>query len=54
MKPKVYTSDFVVNDEERRPIIVITHGKYTFSANDDVRKSWTYEGDMFLQPKGRG
>ena len=39
MKPKVYPSDCVVEGENRRPIIVITHDKYTFSTNDRVRKA---------------
>ena len=54
MKAKDYLVDCVVGGEKYRPIIVITHDKCTFFANDRVRKTWTWEGDTFLQLKGQG
>ena len=36
MKAKDYAVDYIVGDEERRPIIVITHNEYTFSTNNGV------------------
>lgn len=36
MKPKVYSSDCIVNGEKHQPIIVITHDEYTFFANNDI------------------
>ena len=52
IKPKVYPSDCTVGGENRRLIIVITHNKCTFFANNGVRKAWTQKGDAFLRPKG--
>lgn len=40
MKPKVYFLDCVVRGNKQQPIIVITHNKYIFSANDRIRKIW--------------
>ncbi len=51
MKSIKYLSDFVLGGEERRPIIVITHDEFTFSANDIIRRVWTKIGDPFLQPE---
>ena len=34
MLPKVYRDDFAVGGSNQRPIIMITHDKSTFSAND--------------------
>lgn len=36
MKAKIYLIICVVRDNERQPIIIITHNKYTFSTNDRV------------------
>lgn len=54
MKDKTYPPDYAVGGEDRRPVIIITHDKYTFSANDGIRKAWTRIGDTFLRPKDRG
>lgn len=54
MKAKNYPVDCAVGGEKRRPIIIITYDEYTFSANDGVQKAWTWEGDIFLQPKKQG
>ena len=54
MKPKTYPPDCVVEGENKQPIIMITHDKCTFSANDGVKKAWTWERDTFLQPKRWG
>ena len=54
MKPKVYPSDCTVGDNNRRPIIVITHDECIFSANNGIRKAWARKSDTFLRPKGRG
>ncbi len=32
--PKVYLDDYAVGRSDQRPIIMITHDKSTFSAND--------------------
>lgn len=53
IKPKVYVPDCAVDGKNKRPIIVITHDECTFPANDSVKKAWTREGDIFLQPKKR-
>lgn len=34
MKPKTYPKDFAIGGSDRRPIILITHDKSTFNAND--------------------
>ncbi len=36
MKPKVYSSDCTVGGNDRQSIIVITHNKYIFSANNSI------------------
>ena len=52
MKSKVYPSDCAVKGKNRWPIIIITHNKCTFSANDGVCKAWTWKRDAFLRLKG--
>ena len=54
MKAKDYLVDCVIGGEKYCPIIIITHDECTFSANDGVRKAWTWEGYTFLQPKRPG
>ena len=54
MKAKDYPVDCIVEDEECRPIIIINHNEYIFFANNGVQKAWTWERDIFLQPKGWG
>ena len=54
MKVKNYPDNCVVGGDVRRPDIVITHNKCTFSTNDGIQKAWTRIRDIFLQPKGRG
>lgn len=38
IKPKIYPFYYAIRKENQRPIIVITHNKCTFSANDRVYK----------------
>lgn len=52
IKTKDYSVNYVIEGEERRPIIIITYDEYTFSANDGIWKAWTWERDTFLQSKG--
>lgn len=52
MLPKIYPEDCVVPN--RRPIIMITHDKSTFSANNGRQKVWTLDGHSILRPKGKG
>lgn len=40
MKNKVYSDDCQVGDENCRPVIVITHDKCIFSANDGKTHGW--------------
>ena len=40
MKPKEYPPDCVVRGTKRRPVIVITHDKCVFSANNEKRQAW--------------
>lgn len=54
MKAKVYPDDYAVEGQNRRPVIIITHDKCTFSANDGVRQVWTKKRDTYLRLKGRG
>ena len=49
---KYYLSDFVVGDEECRPIIIITHNKCIFFTKNDVWRAWTQISDIFLWLKG--
>ena len=51
MKAKDYPVNCAVGEEERHPIIVITHDEYTFSANDGIGKAWTRKRNTFSQPK---
>ncbi len=53
MKPKTYLPNCVVEDENKQPIIVITHDECIFSVNDGIRKAWTRKRDTFLRSKGR-
>lgn len=54
MKPKVYLSDCAVESKNQWPVIVKTHDECTFSTNDGVWKTWTWEKNIFLQPKRWG
>lgn len=51
MKEKIYPLDCTVGSEKRRLIIVITHDKCTFSANNRIRRARTCKRDTFLRPK---
>ncbi len=51
--PKKYPENCAVGSSNRRPIIMITHDKSTFSANNSRRKVWTFEGHGILCPKGK-
>ena len=53
MKPKEYLFDYSMGGNNWWPIIVITHNKCTFSANNGIWQAWHAEGDLFLQPKSR-
>lgn len=53
MEPKIYLSNCAVNGPNKRPIILITHNKSTFLANDNWHLAWLMEGDVFLRPKKR-
>ena len=39
IKPKVYPLDCIIGGNNWQPIIVITHDKCTFSANDRIQKA---------------
>ena len=54
MKAKTYPSDYAVRGPNERPIVVITHDKCTFSANNNIRKVWIWKRDMFLRSKSWG
>ena len=54
MKPKVYSADCAIGGNNRQPVIIITHDKCTFSANNGIQKAWTQKGVTFLRPKDRG
>ena len=54
MNPKIYPPDCAVGRDNYYPIIVITHDKCIFSANNRIWKAWTPKKDTFLWPKGRG
>jgi len=54
MLNKVYPEDYAVGRPERRPIILVTHDKSTFSSNHGRRQAWTGASRQFLRPKGRG
>ena len=41
MKPKVYLADCVIGGNNWQPVIVITHDKCTFLANNGIQKAWT-------------
>lgn len=51
MKSKVYPPDCAVEGKNHQQIIIITHDKCLFFANDDVQKAWTRERNPFLRPK---
>lgn len=53
MKLKVYFSDWAVRGNNWWPIIVITHNKCTFFANNRIWKAWARKSDIFLHPKGQ-
>lgn len=39
IKPKVYFQDYIIEDNERQPIIGIIYDKYTFSSNNRIQKA---------------
>lgn len=41
MKSKIYPADCAVGKINRQPVIVITHDKYIFLANNRIQKVWT-------------
>ena len=41
MKDKIQSSDYAVYGNDCHLIIVITHNRYIFSANDGIYKAWT-------------
>ena len=51
IKAQDYLVNCAVRREKRYPIIVITHNKYTFFANDGIWKVWTRARDTFLRSK---
>lgn len=54
MKEKNYSANCAVDSCDCRPVIMITHDEYTFSANDEICKAWTQINDTFLQLKRCG
>ena len=40
IKAKNYLRDCVIGDKKWWPIIIITHDKYIFFANDGLQKAW--------------
>lgn len=50
IKDKVYLDDCQVGGTNRRPVIVIIHDDYTFSANDGKTHRWQCKEDTFLCP----
>ena len=42
--PKEYSKDCAMGKSDQKPIILITHDKNTFLANDDCHKVWTMKG----------
>ena len=50
-KPKNYSSDCTIGDNDRKPIIVFTHEKYTFSINNNIYRAWTRVKNTFLWRK---
>lgn len=56
--PKEYLNNYVDNYIVGRPncrlVIMITHNKRTFSANNSHQKIWTLEKHGIFHPKGRG
>lgn len=41
IKNKIYLSDFAIYNNDCYLIIIITHNKYTFSANNRIQKALT-------------
>ena len=54
IKIKNYPDNCAIRGDIHCFVIVITHDKCTFSANNGIRKVWTRIGDTFLEPKGKG
>lgn len=54
IRAKKYLINYVVEGDERRPVIVITNNKYTFSINHKIQKAWTQKEDTLLQSKRQG
>lgn len=51
IKQKIYLSGCIVGENNWQLIIVITHDKYTISANNGIKRTWTRVGNIFLWPK---
>lgn len=54
IKDKIYLSDYTIHGNDYHLMIIITHDKYTFPANNRIWKAWIQKRDMFLQIKGQG
>ena len=50
---KEYLKDCVVDGPNKQLVIMITHNKSMFLANDGYKKVWTLDGYDILRPKGR-
>jgi hypothetical protein len=56
MKDKTYPENYVVGSEDNnfRPIIIITHDESIFQSHDSRRQGWLYKDRQFIRPKGKG
>lgn len=48
MKLKIYPPDYAVEGENKWLIIMITHDEFTFFVNNGVKKTRTWERDIFF------
>lgn len=48
IKPKIYLLNCLTRNDNLRPIIMITHNRYSFLANDRVCKASTEKKIAFL------
>lgn len=53
IEPKIYLIDYIIEDNNWQPIIIITYNKYTFSANNRIQKVLAQKGDTFQYPNNQ-
>lgn len=53
IEKKVYFSDYIINNLDKKPVILITYNKSTFLIKNEWHQAWLKKIDVFLYLKRR-